>query len=440
MSLNRHSPLWFGLAALIVAYVLAWGLAPDNGPGPGTRSSAVSAAPSVEARIGPDVVERAERYRSRGRRLFLAGLALQFAVLALFAFYRGPPVRQALDRAAGRPLLGSAAVGFTLALVLAIVQFPLRLAGFDLGREVGLVTQARNDWLLDVTVSALLTASLAAIAALVAVFVWRRFGPRFWIAGSALAAVGAVIVVWAWPVVVSPIFGKFESLPDGANRDQVERLAARAGVEVGKIQEVDSSRRSSAINAYVNGIGNSKQVVIYDNAIRKLTPAELSALIAHELAHVKQHDLYRGLAFAILVIPLAVLFVQVGTAAAARRSGDDGDPGGPGIVPALALMTALAALFLSFPGNMLSRSLESRADREALELTSDPDGQISLQVQLSWANISDPDPPGLYQFLFRSHPSTADRIETAESWPRPGPPDPWVVGGPVRVPGWSGGS
>lgn len=437
MSLNRHAPLWVGLAAVVVAYALAWGLSPGDGPGPGTRVSAVSASPGVEARIGPDVVERAEQYRSRGRRLGLAGLVLQFSVLALFAFYRGPPVRRALDWAGRRPLLGSAAVGFGLALLLTIVQLPLRLAGFDLGREIGLITQARNDWLVDVAISTVITASLAAVAALVAVFLWRRLGKRFWLAGSALVAVWAVVVVWAWPVVVSPIFSNFEPLPQGPTRNEVERLAARAGVEVGKIREVDSSRRSSAVNAYVNGIGNSKQVVIYDNAIRKLSSAELSALIAHELAHVKQHDLYRGLAFAILVIPLGVLFVQLGTAAAVRRSGDD--PGGPGIVPALALMTALAALFLSFPGNMLSRSVEARADRQALELTSDPDGLIALQVRLAWANISDPDPPGLYQFLFGSHPTTADRIQMAESWPRTGTPDPGAVGGPVRVPGWSGG-
>lgn len=461
MSLKRYAPLWAGLAALGLAYLLAWGLSPGppepvrsaparasapvagaSGPvarasrpvDPGAGTPAIdrqaetgpesgprSARTSVETRIGPDVVERAEHYRGQTRRLMLAGILIQFAVLLVLALYRGRPVRVALERVARRPVLGSAAVGLTLVLILTVVRLPLRMVAYDLGRDIGLVTQSRGDWLVDVAISTLISALVAAAAAMLAVVLWRRFGRRFWLAGSAFVAVWAVIAVWLWPVVVSPLFSRFEPLPQGPTRDEVQRLADRAGVDVGSIEEVDFSRKSSAVNAYVNGIGNTKRVVIYDNAIRKLSRPELSVLLAHELGHVRQNDVYRGLAFAILVIPLSVLFVQVGTVAVVRRSGDD--PDGPGIVPALALMIALAALFISFPGNLLSRDIEAEADRQALELTSDPDAMVNLQVRLAWANISDPDPPGLYQFLFGSHPSTRDRIETAESWPKTGEPN-----------------
>ncbi|MBK5110355.1 MAG: M48 family metallopeptidase [Thermoleophilia bacterium] len=438
VSLKRCAPFWVGLGALAVAFLLAWGLSPD-GPEPMAKpakgsgrpatvgiagitvdrgdSEELAAARPLEERIGAGSVARAEDYRSQARRIFLAGLLLGLLALGFLAFYRGPPVGFLLARAGRWPFPGAAAVGFSLALVLAIVRLPFSLAGYDLGREYGLVTQGRADWFVDLATSTGITALLAAIGAMVAVALWRRMGRRFWLAGSALLAVWAVVLVWLWPVVVSPMFNRFDRLPDGPTRAEVERLAGRAGVGIGDVYEVDASRRSSTLNAYVNGIGPSKRVVIYDNAIRKLSPAEMSALIAHELGHVKSNDLYRGLVFAILVIPLAVLFVQLTTSAAVRRSGDD--PDGPGIVPALALMSALVALVLSVPGNMLSRSIESRADRYALELTSEPGGLISLQVQLAWANLSDPDPPGPYEFLFGTHPSTRARIVAAEDWGQP---------------------
>jgi len=194
----------------------------------------------------------------------------------------------------------------------------------------------------------------------------------------------------------------------------VIQLADRAGVDVGEVYEVDASRRSSTLNAYVNGIGSSKRVVIYDNAINDLNDQELSALIAHELGHVESNDLYRGLGFAILVIPLGVLFVQVGTMTLIRRRGDD--PAGPAIVPALALMVAVATLVLSVPGNMLSRNIETRADRFSFELTGESSGMIGLQEKLAESNLTDPDPPGIYQFLFGTHPATLERIAAAEQF------------------------
>ena len=86
---------------------------------------------------------------------------------------------------------------------------------------------------------------------------------------------------------------------------------------------MDASRRSTALNAYVDGLGSSKRVVIYDNAIRELSPAELDSIVAHELGHVKRDDILHGIAFVALIAPLGVLFVQLLSWSLAGRSGDD---------------------------------------------------------------------------------------------------------------------
>ena len=100
----------------------------------------------------------------------------------------------------------------------------------------------------------------------------------------------------------------------------------------------------------------------------------------------------------------------------ARRRG--AEPGTPAYLPALALAIAATSFVIGIAGNQLSRSVESRADTFSLQLTNDPRGMIELQQQLADRNLSDPDPPGIFSFLFGTHPSAVDRIGAAVAWER----------------------
>jgi STE24 endopeptidase len=340
---------------------------------------------------GPGGTEIAERYRSSSRSIALLGMASEILLLVLLAFYRGPPVRQLLRLASRHPLAGAAGIGALLAVALAIAGLPASLLSYELGRDYDLITQSLAGWAGDRLLSLAFSVPLTAIAALVGFAAWRRFRGRFWIAASAIAVAFAFIWLWLWPVAVSPLFNRFDPLPPGPVRAEVMRLAALADVDVGEVYSVDASRRSVALNAYVHGIGSSKRVVIYDNAIRTLSGDEFAALIAHELAHVSSRDLYRGLVFAILVIPLGALAV---------------------VLP-LALGLAVMTMLLSVPGNGLSRQIELRADYDAVELTGNPEAMIRLQRRIAESNLSDPDPPVVWQTLFGTHPATLDRIGLA---------------------------
>ncbi len=399
-------------AAVAFAFLVGWAVGPGSPPIDFERADP---AAYFEA-TGPDGVETAEQYRSRSRAIALFAIASEIGLLALLALYRGPPMRRLLDRASRHPLRGAAAIGALLAVALALAGLPAALLSFDLGRDYGLITQGLGGWAGDRLLSLAVAVPLSAVAALAAFAAWRRFRRRFWIAASVAAAGFAVIWLWLWPVAVSPLFNDFEPLPPGPERSEVLALADRAGVDVGEVYSVDASRRSVALNAYVHGIGSSKRVVIYDNALATLPPGSLSALIAHELAHVESADVFRGLGFAILVIPLGALAMQLGAAAIAGRNGDR--PDGPGIVLALALGLSVMSLLLSVPGNRLSREIEIRADYSALQTTRDPASMIALQRQIAASNLTDPEPPALWQSLFGTHPETVERIGLAESFSR----------------------
>lgn len=405
--LTRNGAIRLGavaVAAVVVAEGAVWVLRPS-------RDSIAPTAVGEQAHFSAAELERASDFRDAQRLIGLAALAVQGGALVTLALWRPPALRQALRGASRRPIAGAAAVGAGIALTLAAAGLPLGAVAQSRARDVGLSTQTFASWLGDQGRSAGIAALLAALGGAATVALARRLDRRFWIGGSALVVGGAVVFIWLAPVLLAPLFNRFEPLPDGRTRSEVLALADRAGVSVGEVYRVDASRRSTALNAYVDGIGTTKRVVIYDNALRELRPGELNSVVAHELAHVKGDDILRGLAFLALVAPLGVLFVQLSAQALTRRSGDDiRTPAG---LPALAVSAAAAALVLGVPGNQLSRAVESRADTFALELTREPGAFVDLQKRLAVTNVADPSPPRLLHLIFGTHPTTMERIGAA---------------------------
>ncbi|MGI8461191.1 MAG: M48 family metalloprotease [Solirubrobacterales bacterium] len=366
----------------------------------------------------PQQVERAENFRDGQRALSLAGIGLTTAALVSLALGRPRFARRRLEGLARRPVLGAAAAGAALSVTIAIVGLPLSAIAHERAADVGLSTQDLAGWLADegksVAIGALLTAAGAAILlALV-----RRLPRAWWAAAAGGVVVYAVVSQLLFPVVLAPLFNDFERLPPFPARDSVLELAERAGVEVGDVYEVDASRRSTAFNAYVSGIGPTKRVVIYDNLLSGVERPALEAVLAHELAHARNDDIWRGLAFIAIVAPLGMLAFSLGGTALARRGG--ADPAAPAALPAYGVAIGLVSLVIGVAGAQLSRDVEVAADGFALRLTDDPRALIDLQTELADRNLSDPDPPRWSQLLFGSHPTTLERIGAAEAYSRDG--------------------
>lgn len=361
-------------------------------------------------------LQRASDFRDTQRLIGLGALAVEGGVLIALALWRPAPLRRVLDAASRRPILGGAAVGAGISLTLLVAGLPLGTVANERARDFGLSTQTLGPWLGDQARAAAIGAVLGAFSGALAVALLRWLGNRFWIGGTVLVIAATAVFTWLAPVVLAPVFNRFEPLPSGRVRSEVLELGRRAGVTIGQVYRVDASRRSNAINAYVDGLGSTKRVVLYDNTIRELTRAELRSVVAHELGHVEGDDIPRGLLFVALVAPLSVLFAQLSTGALARRSGDD--PRSPAALPALALSVAVVAFLVGVPGNQLSRAIEARADTFALELTHDPRAFVHLQRRLAVSNLSDPEPPAALQAILGTHPTTMERIGAGIAYER----------------------
>jgi Zn-dependent protease with chaperone function len=297
-----------------------------------------------------------------------------------------------------------------------LVTLPLGAAAHQRAVDYGLSTQGFGSWLTDEAKSTTIGAVLTAAGAALLIALVRRFGRWWWIPGTATVIALSALFTWIAPVLLAPLFNRFEPLPPGKDRSAVLELGRKADVDIGQVYSVDASRRVTSLNAYVDGLGPSKRVVIYDNLLSSVKRPLLRSIVAHELGHVRHRDILRGLAWVAIVAPFALLFVREAGERLARASG--ADPATPAALPAYALVLGVASLVLGVAGNQLSRKVEASADTYALELTHDPHALIDVQRRLTKRNLGDPDPPAIVTALLGTHPPAIDRIGAAVAWER----------------------
>jgi STE24 endopeptidase len=392
------------VAAVLIAEGAVWLLRPADRIEP----RPVSATQVLR----PAELDRAHDFRGPQRVLGLAALGAQAALLA--ALVIRPPRRaiRALERPArARVGLATALVGGGLALAVIAAALPFDAATHERAVDFGRSTQSWGGWAEDKLKTAAIAAGLAGAGAALLCALMRRFPRGWWLAGAGALVVVEVVFVWLAPVVLDPVFNRYSELPNGRTHVEVKELARKAGVDVGDVFVVDASRRTTAANAYVGGLGHTKRVVLYDTLLGRFTPDQTRLVVAHELGHVKHRDLARGMLWIALAAPGGMLVVMLLTRRWSLRAGTA--PGTAASVPAAALALAAVAFAGTMISNQLSRAVEADADAYSLELTGEPREFVSMQRELARANLSDPDPPALYHFLFGTHPSAVDRVGVA---------------------------
>jgi STE24 endopeptidase len=351
-------------------------------------------------------IDRGRSFSRPQRRLGLARSVTATALLV--ALVRRPPA--ALARSRTTPPADAALAAGVLSVAFAVPGLPLRAIARRRAMSVGLDTQSWRGWAADLTKAAIIETGFSGALGGGVAALSTRYRERWWsVAAVATVVIGALAGGLA-PVLLDPIFNDFEPLPDGETRSDVLALAEAAGVNVGEVYAVDASRRTTAANAYVTGLGPTKRVVLYDTLLDRYDRDEVRLVVAHELGHMRHRDVMRGVAYAaILAGPLCWATQQV-TAALASR-----DPGAPidaAALPALGLAAALVSAPLSPIAAGLSRAMERRADEFSLRLAGAPEAFISFERRASLQNVSDLE-PGRIARVLASHPPAGERIGAA---------------------------
>jgi STE24 endopeptidase len=362
-----------------------------------------SPAADLSGYFSAEEIARGRRFAKPQRALALARAAVDLAALGLVVRRRP----RALDKLGRQPVPGGVAAGAGLATALSLPALPLAVIARRRAIEVGLVTQTWRGWGVDLLKANGIQAVMAGAAGGSVVAVTRRY-PRGWWAPAAAGSVlvGTLLAALA-PVILDPVFNDFTPLQEGETRSDVLGLAREADVKVREVYSVDASRRTTAANAYVTGLGPTKRVVLFDTLLDRYNRDEIRVVVAHELAHVRHRDVPRSVLYAAAVAPATALAVQrLSWALSPARAT-------AAALPALALAAALVSAPVGLIGNRLSRAVERRADAFSLELAKAPEAFVSFERTIALQNVADLEPPGWVSKLLATHPPTAERIGMA---------------------------
>ncbi len=368
---------------------------------------------------------RSQAYRGAVRWVTYAALAGSLLLSTVLAL---TPLGARVIVAAGRPLGGgrlARTVAGTVVLTLAtrLILLPLSARIEAVGRAYGLSTRSWGGWLADVVRGYVLSTALLLVAVVLFVGTARRW-PRRWWAPAGLAAGALVLVVsFAYPLLVEPVFNRFTSLPAGPLRTDVLALAERAGTPLEDVLVADASRRTTTLNAYVSGYGATRRVVLYDTLLEHASEQEVRLIVAHEFGHAARGDVLRGTVTGALgaAAGACALYLVLTSPRVQRRAGlaPSQDTAADPRLIAVILLAMLVLTQVGGPVQMLvSRRIEARADVASLDATGDPAGFVAMQRRLSLTNVSDLDPPPLVFALFSSHPTAPQRIALARTWAR----------------------
>lgn len=390
-----------GLAVflLVAATRVPWEPVPGGSPDPVQASSVLS----------PDEIDLAEHFARWARTWSWSSLVVSLALACWLGFSRRG--RAWAERVPGWWWVRVVAVVAALTVLGRVVTLPFGIALRRLRLEEGLATGSWGQWTLDLVKGELIAVATTSLAVVVLVGCARRW-PRLWpaIAGT-LAAALVTVGSFVYPLLVEPVFNEFEPLADGPLRTEVLALAEAEGVEVDEVLVADASRRTTTLNAYVSGFGQTRRVVLYDTLVTDGARDETLSVVAHELAHARHGDVVTGTALgaasALLGIGLLGLLLPIGD----RRG-----PAEVGTVPRVLALAAIAAVVAAPVHNGVSRQLETRADQTALEQTRDPEAFIALQRRLALRSHADPTPPAWSQWWFGSHPTVLERIALARAY------------------------
>ena len=314
------------------------------------------------------------------------------------------------------PLPTGIAVIASLLIIVSILDLPFSLyITFVVEQKFGFNQTTWRTWLLDLFKAALLMLVLG--LPLIAMILWlmNQAGQYWWLYAWLVWTGFSLLMIWAWPSLIAPLFNKFSVLDDTSLKARIDALLQRCGFNSQGVFVIDGSKRSTHGNAYFTGFGKNKRIVFYDTLLKTLSEDEVEAVLAHELGHFKRHHIKKTMVLSLLttLLGFALLawlmqsswfYTALGVENAATHT-------------ALLLFVLVMPVFTYFVSPLfsaLSRKHEFEAD-EFAKSNSDYRALISALVNMYRDNASTLTPDPVHSMFYDSHPPASVRINHLKS-------------------------
>ena len=374
--------------------------------------------------------QKAREYAKIRRRLSFVDLGIAAAGL-LVVFVTGLDkwlrnVIQSIAFLSWQPAQGWYPLQILLYFLIAILVYQLitsplgYYSGFVLPHRYGISTMSLRAWLNDLFKGLGLSLVLE-VAAITLIYGLLAFQPLTWWLWVAIVMLFfSVIMANLAPVLLFPLFYKFTPLPDGELTQRLLALTQRANTRVRGIYSMQMSNKTTAANAALMGLGNTRRVVVGDTMIDRYTVDEIEVVLAHELGHHVHADIWKLIISQSLLmlggLYIANLILHGVVAAGLYHSLTD-----PATLPFFFLLTGIFSLIVMPIGNTYSRLIEYQADEYALQTTHKVEAFKSAMTRLANQNLAEVEPSPIVEILFHSHPSISKRLKHADEFTkRPG--------------------
>ncbi|MFO1405306.1 MAG: M48 family metallopeptidase [Azonexus sp.] len=398
------------LAAFVATLVLRLWLAARQASHVGRHADAVPA--QFAGRISLEAHRKAAAYTVAKTRWGMVAAMADGALLLLLTLGGG---LAALDRLWGGMLSGHAyglALIFSVLAIQSVADLPFALyRQFVIEERFGFNRMTLGLFFSDFAKQSLLAGAIGVPVLLAVLWLMGNLSSLWWLYVWIFWCVFSLSIHFIYPTWIAPLFNKFSPLGEGEMKTRIEALLSRCGFRSSGLFVMDGSKRSSHGNAYFTGFGNNKRIVFFDTLLERLAPAEVEAVLAHELGHFRRRHVVKHIALSFL---LSLFFLWL-LGVLIETPGFFAGLGVAGGNTALALVLFFLVIpVFTFPfhplTSYLSRRHEFEADAYAAE-NAGADDLVRALVKLYQDNAATLTPDPLHSLFYDSHPPAAQRIE-----------------------------
>jgi STE24 endopeptidase len=322
------------------------------------------------------------------------------------------------ERVTKRRWLQAALYALPWTIVSSLIVLPWTIyVGWYREKQYDLMNQSLGAWLGEQGI-ALGVSLISSMILLAIVFAVIRRSPRlWWLWGTAAVTLLMALAIVVAPVFISPLFNDYKAMEAGPLRDQIIGMARANDVPADNVYVFDQSKQHKRISANVSGLGPTIRISLNDNLLNRTRPAEVKAVMGHELGHYVLGHINRLLLILAAIVALGMFLLWWLTPRILARNGARWGAKGsddPAVTPLFVMILTVYFLVMTPALNTLIRTNESEADAFGLDAAREPDGFASIAMKLSeYRKIE----PGAWEeAIFFDHPSGRTRVRMAMDW------------------------
>ena len=304
-----------------------------------------------------------------------------------------------------------------IAIIANLLDIPFDLYGtFVIEDRYGFNTRTIKLWIIDWIKGIAISFFLGGIVIFFLLILVFYFKNAWWFFAWIVISAFELLIMWLYPVLIAPLFNKFEPITNKELEDKITTLMGKSGLAVKGVFQMDAGKRSKHTNAYFTGIGRTKRIVLFDTLLASHGDEEILSVLAHEAGHwMKKHIIKQLVLLEILsLIGLFIVAKLLNWQLLYRTFGFSEQINYVGLFLVPVILSPLS-YFMRPVGSALSRKYEREADDIAVTLMGTARPMKNALIKLSADNLANLAPHPLFSWFNYSHPPPVERIERLET-------------------------